>query len=64
MPGVASYVWGGPQTFLFTATSPEARVKLQQLVERKLDGAWGARWSGECSGPGCKPGPVPPTGEV
>lgn len=63
MPGVSSYRWLGNQV-IFEPTSTEARVRLQQLVERKLDGTTPAYWKGECLGPGCTPDPAPPTGEA
>ncbi len=63
MPNVTAYRWLG-NTILFDTTSTEARVKLQQLVDRKLDDRITAYWKGECFGPGCKPDPAPPTGEM
>lgn len=64
MPGVTSYRWFGNRQFLFTTDTTESRVKLQQLVERKLGVDHFSYWKGECFGPGCKPDPAPPTGEV
>ncbi len=63
MPDVTKYRWNG-NTLIFETTSTEARVRLQQLVNRKLGGQTIAYWKGECFGPGCKPDPKPPTGEV
>jgi hypothetical protein len=63
MPDVSKYRWNG-NTIIFETTSTEARVRLQQLVERSLDGSLLAYWKGECFGPGCKPDPAPPTGEI
>lgn len=64
LPGVTSYRWFGDRSFLFQPDSITTRVKLQQLIERRLDGQWTGYWQGECSGPGCKPDPAPPTGEI
>ena len=64
MPNVTSYRWMGLNHLIFDTTSTDARVKLQQLVERKLNGNLLAYWKGECFGPGCTPDPKPPTGEV
>ena len=63
MPNVTAYRWLG-SSILFETTSTEARVKLQQLVDRQLAGTLTAYWKGECFGPGCTPDPPPPTGEV
>lgn len=63
MPDVVNFRWNG-NTIIFGTTSTEARVRLQQLVDRKLNGETMAYWKGECFGPGCKPDPAPPTGEV
>lgn len=63
MPNVTAYRWLG-NTILFETTSTEARVKLQQLIDRRLDGRVIAYWKGECFGPGCTPDPAPPTGEI
>ena len=63
LPGVTAYRWLGP-SIVFTPGSIEQRVKLQQLVERNLGGSLATLWSGECFGPGCKPDPLPPTGEI
>lgn len=63
LPGVTSYKWLG-QSLLFATDSTDTRVKLQQLVDRKLDGVTMAYWKGECFGKGCKPDPAPPTGEM
>lgn len=64
MPGVTSYRWFSDRAFMFETTNTDVRVKLQQLVERKLAGEWTGFWAGECFGPGCPPDPAPPTGEA
>jgi hypothetical protein len=64
MPDVVRYRWIGPGTAILEATTPEARVRVQQLVERKLGGVVTAYWKGECFGPKCPPAPAPPTGEA
>lgn len=64
LPGVTGYRWFGRDSFLFTTDSTATRVKLQQLVERRFDDTWTAYWKGECFGPGCRPDPKPPTGEI
>jgi hypothetical protein len=64
LPGVDGHRWWGRDSFLFTTSSTESRVKLQQLIGRKFDDQWIGYWKGECFGPGCKPDPAPPTGEM
>jgi hypothetical protein len=64
LPGVSSYRWFGHDSFMFTTDSTASRVKLQQLVDRKLDDRWIGYWKGECFGPKCPPDPAPPTGEI
>lgn len=61
LPGVNGYRWIGEHTVMFTPTSTEARVKLEQLVESRIRDL-NVRWKGACSGPGCPPDPAPPTG--
>jgi hypothetical protein len=62
LPGVTGFDWIG-NTVIFNTNSPETRVRMQQLVERKIgEQQTLAYWQGECFGK-CPPQPLPPNGE-
>jgi len=63
MPGVVSYKYANETSLVFTPTSTDTRIKLQELVSRTLPRGYTGYWSGEFDRPQPpKPTPAPTSG--